>query len=310
MIEISKPPAEGAIYYLTRRQVHPEEADPRKRITPRGKDMIPGECTIYVDDVAEQLVYSLKKPKVKKVQGVETIDYQVLPVIFDQGMLIVNKDQKQLFHYMENCIWNKDSPYHTPLDKALFYRHDPNKSIREQAEKSDKLLEALLLIDKSDEKDVKEYALSAGMDTKQGFDVIKNSLKLQAMANPVAFLQAYNSPEKSQKAFIRRCQDEGILVLSNNGQTKVWFRTKPQNMQLHTVPRGMDEIVSLLEFLDSDTTGVQGSLNKFLHNEPTKAKEPLTQEEELELADLLTQQANGAIHHMKKAKLEKLLAKK
>jgi hypothetical protein len=177
---------------------------------------IPGESSIYEDEQKENA-------KVKS------------PIIFTEGVLVVNNQNPTLVNYLDNCNSNKNNPNRMKDRRATFERVDKSRDAKAIINKELKEIDAMSLALKMPISKLIGYAKVLGVNVEKSTEEIRYDMRILAKKSPMSFIAGLDNPMTSIKEVILNAQDYAIILMEPN---RVSWKKGDQTSLICHVPIG------------------------------------------------------------------------
>tara|TARA_Y100001973_G_C5197422_1_gene335216 strand:+ start:119 stop:1030 length:912 start_codon:yes stop_codon:yes gene_type:complete len=158
---------------------------------------IPGEQSIFEDE-------QKKDAKVKA------------PITFNEGFLIVGKQNPTLKKFMDHHNQNANNPNRMTNIAAIFQEKDPSKQAKIDIKKSAAEVDAMSLALKMPIEKLIGYAKVLGVNVDKSTDEIRYDMKIKAQKNPMAFIKGLDNPITSIKETLIAAKEYRIIDLQAN----------------------------------------------------------------------------------------------
>ena len=158
---------------------------------------IPGESSIYEDE-------QKKDSKVKA------------PITFNEGFLIVGKQNPTLKNFMDHHNQNQDNPNRMSNTRAVYKVKDNQKKAKIDIKKSAAEVDAMSLALKMPLDKLIGYAKVLGVSVDRSVDEIRYDMKIKAQKNPMAFIGGLDNPLTSIKETIIAAKEYKVIDIQKN----------------------------------------------------------------------------------------------
>jgi hypothetical protein len=162
-------------------------------------------------------------------------------VVFYEGQLIVGPERKNLQDYLDRHPMNLANGGGT-----FRVLENDKKSAKEVEDEFTKLDAVILVRDKSID-ELLPVAMSLGINTNQKNIEIKRELLQEAKANPVKFMELFDSPAVKARAIVMQCVDFQIINPKPDGM--YWYDS---NRLIIASPAGQDTVEVMTRFCLTD----------------------------------------------------------
>jgi hypothetical protein len=165
------------------------------------------------------------------------------PVIFEDGMLRVKKENQVLQHFL----------YIHPMNNKIFEEMDPEKDAAEELEFLEYEAEALSKAKGLTIKKLESIAkVLFGINT-DNFTTseLKRDILVFAKREPMDFLESINDPELEHNSNVHRLFELSLLKFRNK-KKEVWYNTPTNKTKMLSVPHGEDPYDIVAGFLKTD----------------------------------------------------------
>jgi hypothetical protein len=165
------------------------------------------------------------------------------PVVFEDGMLVVSKEQVVLQEFLS---------YH-PQNGSVFEEVDNEKDASVEVEQMDWQLEAQIAarnLDIAALEIVARIGLGVNPD-KMSTAELKRDVRVYAKNNPEEFLEILNDPQLEVQALAAEIMSQKLLILKNKGKD-IYFNLSDNKKKLLTIPFGQDAVPTLVSFFQTD----------------------------------------------------------
>jgi hypothetical protein len=165
------------------------------------------------------------------------------PVVFEDGMLIVPKENQVLQQFL----------YYHPLNGRLFEEVDNEKDAELEMEEINYEVDALIEARSMPFEQMEMvFRVLFGRDpSKYSSAEIKRDVLLYAKNQPKSFLDSINDPMLKLEANVHRFFAANLLIFKN-GTKEVWFNTTSNKKKMMNVPFDSDPYTSVAVYLQSD----------------------------------------------------------
>jgi hypothetical protein len=170
--------------------------DPIKGIN-RKIRYIPGESSIYEDEQKEDA-------KIKS------------PIIFSEGILVVQNQNPTLKNYLDNCNLNKSNPNRMKDKSPRFELVDKSVDAKQVISKEMKEIDAMSLALKMPIDKLIGYAKVLGVNVDKSTEEIRYDMKVLAKKSPASFITGLDDPMTGIKEIILNAKDYSIIKLESN----------------------------------------------------------------------------------------------
>ena len=177
---------------------------------------IPGESSIYEDEQKEN-------SKIKS------------PIIFTEGVLVVNNQNPTLINFLDNCNANKNNPNRMKDRRATFMRVDKSRDAKAIINKELKEIDAMSLALKMPIDKLIGYAKVLGVNVEKSTEEIRYDMRILAKKSPMSFIAGLDDPMTSIKEVILNAQDYSIILMEPN---RVSWKKGDQTSLICHVPIG------------------------------------------------------------------------
>ena len=181
--------------------------DPIKGIN-RKIRYIPGESSIYEDEQ-------------KKDAKVRT------PITFNEGFLIVGKQNPTLKKFMDHHNQNANNPNRMSNVSSIYQEKDPSKQAKVDIKKSAAEVDAMSLALKMPLEKLIGYAKVLGVKVDKSVDEIRYDMKIKAQKNPMAFIKGLDNPLTGIKETILAAKEYKIIDIQTNRVNWVMGTERP-----------------------------------------------------------------------------------
>jgi hypothetical protein len=162
-------------------------------------------------------------------------------VVFYEGQLIVGPERKNLQDYLDRHPMNLANGGGT-----FRVLENDKKSAKEVEDEFTKLDAVILVRDKSID-ELLPVAMSLGINTNQKNIEIKRELLQEAKANPIRFMELFDSPAVKARAIVMQCVDFQIINPKVDGM--YWYDS---NRLIIASPAGQDTVEVMTRFCLTD----------------------------------------------------------
>jgi hypothetical protein len=162
-------------------------------------------------------------------------------VVFYEGQLIVGPERKNLQDYLDRHPMNLANGGGT-----FRVLENDKKSAKEVEDEFTKLDAVILVRDKSID-ELLPVAMSLGINTNQKNIEIKRELLQEAKANPIRFMELFDSPAVKARAIVMQCVDFQIINPKPDGM--YWYDS---NRLIIASPAGQDTVEVMTRFCLTD----------------------------------------------------------
>jgi hypothetical protein len=150
---------------------------------------------------------------------------------FADGYLFVYGYEDMLKKYLDICSWNADSDYRIPTVVPVFKALDSEASADSEADRLDKIEEAMELAKKSSEKKMLIHCAFLGVETvdfKTGNDLsekaIRAAYRKAAMKDPFEFIRSYNDTSIQLQSYIEKAMQSGLISTTIIPNQAAWSK--------------------------------------------------------------------------------------
>ena len=222
--------------------------DPIKGIN-RKIRYIPGESSIFEDE-------QKKDTKVKA------------PITFNEGFLIVGKQNPTLKKFMEHHNQNGDNPNRMTNTSIAFRKKDTERKAKVDLKKSVMEVDAISLALKMPINKLIGYAKVLGVNVDKSTDEIRYDMKILAQKDPKAFISGMDNPLTEIKENILLAKEHGLISIEANKVT--WIKGAARPLITH-VPIGKKAVDHFADFCkvgegESVLDEIKNQLKKFNSN--------------------------------------------
>jgi len=187
---------------------------------------IPGESSIYEDE-------QKKDAKVKT------------PITFNEGFLIVGKQNPTLKKFMDHHNQNANNPNRMSNVSSIYQEKDPSKQAKVDIKKSAAEVDAMSLALKMPLEKLIGYAKVLGVKVDKSVDEIRYDMKIKAQKNPVAFIKGLDNPLTGIKETILAAKEYRIIDIQKNRVNWVMGTERPL---ITHVPIGKEAVDYFADF--------------------------------------------------------------
>jgi hypothetical protein len=208
---------------------------------------LPGVVDIYdegdnnrktIKNIVGTHVNSLTKEIEETVSGVDFNEY---------GEIACRAEDVNTYMFLKRHPLNDSNPFRPKNTPAKFYEVDDRKVALEENAKEDLMIDALDLVRKMPEAELRAYARTfPSVDAKADIDVLRYAMKVPAKANPKEFIRNSNSETTKVRGYVKDAQEEQVLDYDAISRTWGWSGSYSPFL---TVPPGKDYETHLVEFL-------------------------------------------------------------
>ena len=202
--------------------------DPIKGIN-RKIRYIPGESSIFEDE-------QKKDAKVKA------------PITFNEGFLIVGKQNPTLKKFMDYHNQNGDNPNRMTNAKVVFKKKDTERKAKVSLKKSVLEIDAMSLALKMPISKLIGYAKVLGVNVDKSTDEIRYDMKVLAQKDPNGFISGMDNPVTEIKEIILLAEEHQLISMASNKVT--WIKGAARPLITH-VPIGQKPIDHFADFCKS-----------------------------------------------------------
>jgi hypothetical protein len=167
----------------------------------------------------------------------------IMPVVFEDGMLVVPKEDTVLQEFLS---------YH-PGNGSVFEEVDNARDASAEVEQMDWQLEAQIAAKNLDIESlevVARIALGVNPDNMSAAE-LKRDVRLYAKNNPEEFLEVINDPLIEIQGLASSLLAQRILTLKNKDRD-IYYNLEGNKKKLLTIPFGQEPIPTLVSFFQSD----------------------------------------------------------
>lgn len=189
--------------------------DPIKGIN-RKIRYIPGESSIYEDEQKEN-------SKVKS------------PILFTEGVLVVNNQNPTLLDYLNNCNGNKNNPNRMRDKQPTFVMVDKSRDAKAIINREMKEIDAMQLALKMPINKLIGYAKVLGVNVEKSTEEIRYDMRILAKKSPESFITGLDDPMTEIKETILTAEEYAIIKMEPN---RVSWRKGDQTSMICHVPVG------------------------------------------------------------------------
>lgn len=176
-----------------------------------------GCTTLFVDE----------QPKEENL--IEQYIKQSKPRIFIDGKFSCFGDERMLLIYLTICSWNAESPYRTRTAPQIFVAQNPDKTATIEAEKLDKIEEALSLARTASVSKMFIHANYLGIPTRDWDSdneltekEMRTAYRKEASRNPQKFIDSFGNTSIEIKYYIDKALSEGLITNKFNPNKATW----------------------------------------------------------------------------------------
>lgn len=165
------------------------------------------------------------------------------PIIWEDGLLKVHRNEKNLKLFLDLCNANKGAKNRDSRKLPYFFLYDPKKTAEKSYNEDIALAKALVYFDNkcsTDEgvEDLMAYAKTLGLSMDRELSEIKADLSSFLKRDPKKFLEGLDNPSMKRKYVVMEALDMGILMKDSNTGAISW----PSGQTLTTPPIGKDPV--------------------------------------------------------------------
>lgn len=167
----------------------------------------------------------------------------IMPVVFEDGMLVVPKEDTVLQEFLS---------YH-PDNGNVFEEVDNARDASAEVEQMDWQLEAQIAAKNLDIESlevVARIALGVNPDNMSAAE-LKRDVRLYAKNNPEEFLEVINDPLIEIQGLASSLLAQRLLTLKNKDRD-IYYNLEGNKKKLLTIPFGQDPLPTLVSFFQSD----------------------------------------------------------
>ncbi len=190
---------------------------------------IPGESSIFEDE-------QKKDAKVKS------------PITFNEGFLIVGKQNPTLKKFMEHHNQNGDNLNRMTNSKVVFKKKDTERKAKVSLKKSVLEIDAMSLALKMPIGKLIGYAKVLGVNVDKSTDEIRYDMKVLAQKDPNGFISGMDNPVTEIKETILLAEEHQLISMASNKVT--WIKGSARPLITH-VPIGQKPIDHFADFCKS-----------------------------------------------------------
>jgi hypothetical protein len=187
--------------------------------------------------------------------------------VFADGYLFVYGYEDMLKKYLDICSWNADSDFRIPTVEPVFKALDSEASAESEADRLDKIEEAMELAKKASEKKMMIHCQFLGVETvdlktlnplsEKG---IRAGYRKAALKDPFEFIRSYNDTSIQLQSYIEKAMQTGLISTTIIPNQAAWSKKGTIICDLSGL-KSPDAILNkLVEFAKSDSE--QGSAFK------------------------------------------------
>jgi hypothetical protein len=162
-------------------------------------------------------------------------------VVFYEGQLIVGPERKNLQDYLDR------HPINIANGGGIFRVLENDKKSAKEVEDEFTKLDAVILVRDKSIDELLPVAMSLGINTNQKNIEIKRELLQEAKANPVKFMELFDSPAVKARAIVMQCVDFQIINPKPDGM--YWYDS---NRLIIASPAGQDTVEVMTRFCLTD----------------------------------------------------------
>ena len=177
---------------------------------------IPGESSIYEDEQKEN----------SKVKA---------PILFTEGVLVVNNQNPTLIDYLNNCNGNKNNPNRMRDKQPSFEMVDKSRDAKAIINREMKEIDAMQLALKMPINKLIGYAKVLGVNVDKSTEEIRYDMRILAKKSPMSFIAGLDDPMTEIKETILTANEYAIIKMEPN---RVSWRKGDQTSMICHVPVG------------------------------------------------------------------------
>jgi len=185
-----------------------------------------GRVNIRYYDGCESIFVS-EQPKEKDV--IDQLCQQTKKRAFLNGKLVIEGYDKMLLLYMTICSWNAYSPFRTSTANQIFISMDTEKIATAEADKLDKIEEAMKLAREAKVTKMFIHADYLGIPVKDfdsgnelGEKEIRTAYRKAASKDPKKFIESYGNTSLEIKYYINKALEKGTIHNKFNPNKATW----------------------------------------------------------------------------------------
>ena len=204
---------------------------------------IPGEPSIYEDE----------QKKESKLRA---------PITFNEGFLVVNKQNPTLIAFLDNCNANQNNPNRVNSARAVFELVDNARDVKQKINKELKEIDAMSLALKLPISKLIGYAKVLGVNVDKSTEEIRYDMKVLAKKSPTSFIAGLDDPKTDAKETILNAKEYSIIKIEPN---RVSWKRGSETIPICHVPVGVKPLDFFADFcLSEDGDGVLIEMEKQL----------------------------------------------
>lgn len=185
-----------------------------------------GRIGIRYYDGCESIFVS-QQPKEKDV--IDQLIQSTRRRAFLDGKLVVDGYERMLLLFLSICSWNTDSQFKTTTSTAIFTPQNSDRVASYEAEKLDKIEEAMMLAKEAPLKKMLIHSNYLGIPSKDydsGNELSEKEIRIEyrkaASKNPVSFIESYGNQTLEIKYYIEQALMSGLINNKLNPNKAVW----------------------------------------------------------------------------------------
>jgi len=185
-----------------------------------------GRIGIRYYDGCESIFVS-QQPKEKDV--IDQLIQSTRRRAFLDGKLVVDGYERMLLLFLSICSWNTDSQFKTTTSTAIFTPQNSDRVASYEAEKLDKIEEAMMLAKEAPLKKMLIHSNYLGIPSKDydsGNELSEKEIRIEyrkaASKNPISFIESYGNQTLEIKYYIEQALMSGLINNKLNANKAVW----------------------------------------------------------------------------------------